>query len=237
MGAEAKQQDRSFSFHHGLFQQIWAANDLQIFIKMMVKRNLEIQIQALDLLERQASCNQSNDESILKEDVPNESLYNNGEIPDEIKVLEENAKGIKAVNTSQESIKSSVSKGISGNLLEQNMLDRLEDDDMDEKFKRLHLFFKNEKVDSNEINQRQDYLRAQRDKLLNIKKQARARQLNETVCITGRPQSASVTAAKILLDVKKENQTATDSELVSSTQLRLTLAKRLRTEVIDGAEN
>ena len=35
----------SFSFHNGLFQQIWAANDIRIFIRLMKQRNLEIQIQ------------------------------------------------------------------------------------------------------------------------------------------------------------------------------------------------
>lgn len=35
----------SFSFHNGLFQQIWAANDIRIFVRLMKQRNLEIQIQ------------------------------------------------------------------------------------------------------------------------------------------------------------------------------------------------
>jgi The ARF-like 2 binding protein BART len=42
----------AFSFHQGLFQQIWAANDIRIFIRMMKQRNLELQLQALDLIER-----------------------------------------------------------------------------------------------------------------------------------------------------------------------------------------
>jgi hypothetical protein len=44
--------NHSFSFHRGLFQQIWAANDIRIFVKLMVQRNVEIQLQALDLIER-----------------------------------------------------------------------------------------------------------------------------------------------------------------------------------------
>lgn len=36
---------QSFSFHNGLFQQIWAANDIRIFFRLMKSRNLEMQIQ------------------------------------------------------------------------------------------------------------------------------------------------------------------------------------------------
>uniref|UniRef100_A0AAG5CTM7 Cilia- and flagella-associated protein 36 n=1 Tax=Anopheles atroparvus TaxID=41427 RepID=A0AAG5CTM7_ANOAO len=55
---EADGEERSgantFSFHQGLFQQIWAANDIRIFIRMMVQRNVELQLQALDLIERRS---------------------------------------------------------------------------------------------------------------------------------------------------------------------------------------
>lgn len=43
------------NFHQGLFQQIWAANDIKIFIRMMTQRNIELQIQALDLIDRNIS--------------------------------------------------------------------------------------------------------------------------------------------------------------------------------------
>lgn len=32
--------------------QIWAANDIKIFIRMMTQRNVELQLQALDLIEK-----------------------------------------------------------------------------------------------------------------------------------------------------------------------------------------
>lgn len=38
-------ESHSFSFHKGLFQQIWAANDVRTFVRLMKQRNLEIQIQ------------------------------------------------------------------------------------------------------------------------------------------------------------------------------------------------
>jgi hypothetical protein len=81
--------------------------------------------------------------------------------------------------------------------------------------------------------ERQEHLRAQRDKILKIKKQARARQLNETVKKEGRPSSAK--AAQDLLesgsstDVARKAMVSSDASL----QLRQTLARRLRSEVVD----
>lgn len=45
----------SFSFHNGLFQQIWAANDIRIFVRLMKQRNLEIQIQGKNFFAAKAS--------------------------------------------------------------------------------------------------------------------------------------------------------------------------------------
>jgi hypothetical protein len=53
----------AFSFHQGLFQQIWAANDIRIFIRMMKQRNLELQLQALDLIERRSTPHYNSVES------------------------------------------------------------------------------------------------------------------------------------------------------------------------------
>lgn len=35
-----------------LFEQIWAANDYEMFKRMMTQRNVELQLQALELIER-----------------------------------------------------------------------------------------------------------------------------------------------------------------------------------------
>lgn len=39
-------------FFQNLFEQIWAANDYEMFKRMMVQRNVELQLQALELIER-----------------------------------------------------------------------------------------------------------------------------------------------------------------------------------------
>lgn len=225
----------SFSFHQGLFQQIWAANDIRIFVKMMVGRNLEIQLQALDLIERQqASRSQSKDGSSLveAEDIPNEGLYNDGQIPEEIKLPEENEVVLSTMQVLEEkfNVDSSLKTDQTEHILEQKLQDELKD----AKFKRLNLFFENDKIDKQEVKQRQEYLRAQRDKILLIKKQVRAKQLNETVNKTGRPQSASATAAKSLLDDGNQDSLMADPKSESSAQLRITLAKRLRAEIINS---
>lgn len=35
-----------------MFEQIWAANDYEIFKRLMTQRNVELQLQALELLEQ-----------------------------------------------------------------------------------------------------------------------------------------------------------------------------------------
>ncbi|KAL1500785.1 hypothetical protein ABEB36_006229 [Hypothenemus hampei] len=40
------------SFDNNLFEQIWAANDYGMFVRMMTRRNVELQLQALELIEK-----------------------------------------------------------------------------------------------------------------------------------------------------------------------------------------
>lgn len=56
------QQVKSIKFIYGIFKKIykknhilmkiWAANDIRIFVRMMTQRNVELQLQALDVIER-----------------------------------------------------------------------------------------------------------------------------------------------------------------------------------------
>lgn len=107
----------SFSFHKGLFQQIWAANDIRTFIRLMVQRNVELQLQALDLIERRQA-------SIASQDGSEDNERNAEQVDVDIEkamvheTVEEFTNGI-------------------------NKTDEQQDDD---KFKRLNLFFEQEKV-------------------------------------------------------------------------------------------
>lgn len=190
----------SFSFHRGLFQQIWAANDIRIFVRLMVQRNVEIQLQALDLIERrQASLQESeNGETSTEADVENEER--------EIEKFVEAEINLKATKSS-------------GNEQEERDEKQLNDD----KFQRLNLFFEKERVKTSDVSERQEYFRSQRDKILQIKKQARARQLNEMT--KERPTSAR--AAKMVLEGEKIEADE------STMNVRKLLAKRLRDEVVN----
>lgn len=193
LGKDESVDSHSFSFHRGLFQQVWAANDIRIFVRLMVQRNVEIQLQALDLLERrQASVQSDNGDDASAEQ---ESEIEKQEIEKSVEA---------EINTSS-------SDSTAGSVM----------DDSD-KFKRLNLFFE-QKVASTDVAQRQEYLRTQRDKILQIKKQARARQLHEAT--KERPTSAR--AAQRVID----GEAVTSDE--SSIQLRKMLAKKLREEVVD----
>lgn len=189
----------AFNFHQGLFQQIWAANDKRIFIRMMTQRNLELQLQALDLIERRQNSKNSESEPEITETIEvNESK--------ETKVQEE-------LTIEQEPIDLTVEENIP-----------------EDKFKRLNLFFEKETVDSADIKSRQEYLRAQRDKILEIKKKNRTRQLSESVKKSNRPSSGQV--AQRMMNSKNQSVGVDPPE--ASLVLRKTLARRLRAEVVDN---
>lgn len=89
-------------------------------------------------------------------------------------------------------------------------------------------------IDAADIQARQEYLRTQRDKIVEIKKKARARQLNETTHKGGssiRPSSAQV--AKQILEGHADEIVHNSERNEASVQLRKALAKRLRTEVVE----
>lgn len=157
----------------------------------MVQRNVEIQLQALDLIERrQASLQESE----------------NGENPPENELDEKE-----------------IEKFVEAEINKSDEKNREEEGNEGDRTKRLNLFFEKDRVKTADIAERQEYLRAQRDKILQIKKQARARQIIEAA--KERPTSARA-AQKII-----------DGEVVSadesSIQIRKLLAKKLRDEVVD----
>lgn len=88
-----------------------------------------------------------------------------------------------------------------------------------------------QKIDADEMKSRQDYLRAQRDKIVALKRRVRTEQLNANAERFGRPSSAQA-AQRLLLS---ETQFAEES-MQAPLQLRKALAKRLRNEVVDSKE-
>lgn len=185
----------AFNFHQGLFQQIWAANDKRIFVRMMTQRNLELQLQALDLIERRQNSKNSESDTEIAESID---------------------------------IKETEKLPVEESSIEQPLA--VEENVSDDKFKRLNLFFEKETIDSADIKSRQEYLRAQRDKILEIKKKNRTRQLTESVKKSNRPSSGQV--AQRMMNSKNQSVGVDPPE--ASLVLRQTLARRLRAEVVDN---
>lgn len=80
-----------------------------------------------------------------------------------------------------------------------------------------------------DIKSRQEYLRAQRDKIIALKRRVRTEQLNQNAEKNGRPTSSRA-AQRVLFS----NPEISDESMQASIQLRKALAKRLRNEVVDG---
>ncbi|XP_050070442.1 cilia- and flagella-associated protein 36 [Anopheles maculipalpis] len=226
----------TFSFHQGLFQQIWAANDIRIFIRMMVQRNVELQLQALDLIERRSQSLSKRDAETEGPDHADDALPElELNIDRELKYPPEDQDIERDILRSVENeLHTSVpdAEGVAPVLDRQSVLEQtLANGELTagekDKFQRLNLFFDQEKINNEDIKARQEYLRSQRDKILNIKKQARARQLNETIRKNDRPTSAQV--AQKFLDGETESVSVEPPE--GSLQLRKLLAQRLRNEV------
>lgn len=203
----------SFSFHRGLFQQIWAANDVRIFVRLMIQRNVELQLQALDLIERRQAS--------LQESENGDTSTRNIDEGEEEKEIE---RFVEAEINSQSSSTSNTNELSNLTADDDNHKDEKQlDFDNDDKFRRLNLFFEKERIKSSDVNERQEYFRTQRDKILQIKKQARARQLSEMT--KERPTSAR--AAKMVLEGEKIEADE------ASIAVRKMLAKRLRDEVVN----
>ncbi|XP_055617988.1 cilia- and flagella-associated protein 36 [Toxorhynchites rutilus septentrionalis] len=230
-GEHAKGRN-TFSFHQGLFQQIWAANDIRIFIRLMTQRNVEIQLQALDLIERrQASLGGSSDKAEGNTQQPSN-------VDEEQEVIAVDVENTNESITDVE-IEKDIIKSVEDEVKENPAIEALPIATVDEavvdtgdKFQRLNLFFDQDKINSEDMHARQEYLRTQRDKILQIKKQARARQLNETIKKNERPASAQV-AQKILENGTVDGSIVLSEPPESSLQLRKVLAQRLRDEVIE----
>ncbi|XP_053698538.1 cilia- and flagella-associated protein 36 [Sabethes cyaneus] len=232
--------DKTFSFHQGLFQQIWAANDIRIFIRMMTQRNVEIQLQALDLIERrQASQGASveTDEGAVGQQTSTSDRFQ----PEQEVAIESGRAEIAEGSTCDAGIEQDIIRSVEDEVKVKPSFGPADSvptggeiDSVDDKFQRLNLFFEQDTVNNDDMRNRQEYLRAQRDKILQIKKQARARQLNETIKRNERPASAQA-AQKILESGVPFGGGSAQPETLpeSSLQLRKMLAERLRNEIVE----
>lgn len=229
---EGDVESHSFSFHKGLFQQIWAANDIRTFVRLMKQRNLEIQIQGTLTFFLSPSCNVEDEKISHLSFVIALDLIERRQastMENELNSGDEN-KARKTENVIEKAVEEEIEKSVEA---ESQFISDAQDTQHqeDDKFKRLNLFFEQEKEarTDGDVATRQEYLRQQRDKILQIKKQARARQLYEET--KDRPKSAVAAAQKIIDGETFEP----DEASIQVIQVRKLLAKKLRDEVVNKA--
>ncbi|KAG5894764.1 hypothetical protein JTB14_032652 [Gonioctena quinquepunctata] len=236
------------AFDHNLFEQIWAANDYDMFKRIMTQRNVELQLQALELIEQKYGITP---QSFIPKQKHTKEIPITIEKPSDLEneVMEEVSKSFSAEEPSTSSIevenileeKKILSKALQ-ETRERTITEKTKEKSMEKphenmgklkaevKVEEIPSVTKTKEVDAVELKKRQEYLRAQRDKLVALKKEARRKQLNENGSKDGsnkaRPKSAK--AAEAVLTGE------TPSIERQQLQLRKTLADRLRSEVVTG---
>ncbi|CAG4953521.1 unnamed protein product [Parnassius apollo] len=249
-------------FHKRLFEQIWAANDYDMFVKMMTHKNVELQLQALELIERRygvmpnlfTSDSEKLDTTRSEGD---EDWQDHDDVMTEIKKLQ-----LKEYESSDETVtvppehvvtekKTLITKLQRFDKKEENVEKKTEDKTEEKAEIELRGAIRKPKfidvpkptpqkleVSEDEVRARQEYLKQQRDKLLALKKQVRAKQLGaetspgfeggEGISSTQRqqrPRSARMAQAALAGN--------TPPPPPDAMSLRKALATKLKAEVVD----
>lgn len=247
-------------FHQSLFEQIWAANEFEIFKRMMNQKNLELQLQALNMIEQKygltpasLTCGNDNfpDDEIVMEQILNrrdnkEEIQENSVTPEEevVPLKEERERLAQEYQNERirmaEALKTSENSSLNTSLdKERKFLETLPETSVDEaeipeeqssvsSKSEESLEAKENIVRDEDIKKRQKYLKAQRDKLVIMKKKARSERLEKNAT---RPSSARVVAEAAMkggsdLDLPQSSES-------SILQLRKALAARLKAEVVN----
>ncbi|XP_066995121.1 cilia- and flagella-associated protein 36 [Anabrus simplex] len=229
-------------FHKTLFEQVWAANDYEIFKRIMLQKNLELQLQALELIQQRCGVTS---QALLPPD-GDEVLHTEEEarIMEEVikKSLEEYEASKQLLDDSTLQLEQSLSSPEEHQRLEaecrrekellqtalQNSIDSSSNPSGTETEKTPEESESEpvqSEVDPEELARRQAYLKSQRDKLLALKKQEREKQLREAEVTITRSRPRSARAAQSAL--------AGEADVNSKTlKARKALAERLRSEVV-----
>ncbi|CAG9565413.1 unnamed protein product [Danaus chrysippus] len=231
-------------FHKRLFEQIWAANDYEMFVKMMTHKNVELQLQALELIEKRYGIlpNLFNEES---ENLDSSGSTENSDWADSDDVMTE----IKKLHLDDFEVKDEITVPKEEVVAQkQTLLTQLQHfenieesspkQDTEKKLKEVEPLNKimiptKTEVSEEDIRERQEYLKQQRDKLLAMKKQVREKKLGslqnegagEGLSHSARPRSARAAQAALAGNTP---QPASDAML-----MRKALASKLKTEVVN----
>ncbi|XP_025154343.1 cilia- and flagella-associated protein 36 isoform X2 [Harpegnathos saltator] len=246
-------------FQQNLFEQIWAANEYEIFKRMMIQKNLELQLQALNMIEQKYGLTPASlvyetdslhDDELVMEDLINKHVLEDQSedepvISPETSFIAEHERLAAEYYNERALLEEALRKSqdASRNASDDESTEEIEyashEKEPVEKFRPLRKFdplnpIPISKKESNEdemsaedIKKRQDYLKARRDKLVALKKEARSQQLemNKT-----RPSSARVVAEATMKGQQElEAAQAVDPSIL---QVRRALAARLKAEVV-----
>ncbi|XP_015591060.1 cilia- and flagella-associated protein 36 isoform X2 [Cephus cinctus] len=246
-------------FQQSLFEQIWAANEYEIFKRMMIQKNLELQLQALSLIEQKYGLTPASltceadalqdDELVMEELLHKHMLEERRESETELDpdpvLLEEHQRLASQYNAERELLQKALRESANSTRSHSPEPEQEQDEAVQNQSKTplknipelkklvpldpipVKPKSNDDKAEEIEIKKRQDYLKAQRDKLVALKKQARSQRLETN---GARPSSARV-AAKAAINGKKDYE---DSEALepSKIQVRKALAARLKAEVV-----
>jgi len=231
------------SFQHGLFEQVWAADDFEIFKRMMIQKNIELQLQALELLQQRYGVLPESLQPPKKE----KENDNENQVLEEIKRIskEDHEAYVASLNKEQADLEKALATSADEHAKlvaakqAQEML-------LVEHLSNLNISSSNSKgflstevsapvavTSSNEIDEdalakRTAYLKQQRDKLLAMKKAEREKQLSEVEASQGTSRPKSARAARSAMGSHGRKQI--DPKTL---EIRKTLAEKLRQEVID----
>ncbi|XP_073950518.1 uncharacterized protein isoform X1 [Choristoneura fumiferana] len=243
-------------FHRRLFEQIWAANDYDIFVKMMTHKNVELQLQALELIERRFGA-LPNIFATVPEDLESSRSDESDDWPDtddvmtEIKNLRiDELEDTDDVVTVQPEEVVAEKKTLLSKVFKMQSFDKKEEATKITPSTPEEPYVveppkpppKKVEVSEEEIRTRQEYLKQQRDKLLALKKQVRERRLgaaeteaegagNSRIREGGSQRSfARPRSAKV---AQAALAGAPPPPSPDAMQLRKALASKLKTEVVD----
>jgi len=230
------------SFQHGLFEQVWAADDFEIFKRMMIQKNIELQLQALELLQQRYGVLP---ESLQPQQEKKENTEDQ-EVLEEIKRIskedhdayiatlnKEQADLEKALATSADEHKKLLAAKQTQEKLLVEHLTHLNINTESKGFLHSEIstpvaVTSNDVVDEEELARRTKYLKQQRDKLLAMKKAEREKQLAGAEASLGSSRPKSARAARSAL--RSHGRQTIDPKTL---EVRRALAEKLKQEVID----
>ncbi|CAN8031731.1 unnamed protein product, partial [Ixodes persulcatus] len=250
-------------FHQGLFEQVWAADDYEIFKRMMTQKNIDLQLQALEIMAQRyglvPDAFQGEPQGTADEDIQEEKSDNDNAKEDEealmAHVIKKSLEDMAAAKESESMEEKLIEEAIQATLVEKQRLEveKSKEKELLDKCPKIWLRHYRERyrpprrrcfcrrrqedlatrhqpVSSEEVNQRREYLRSQRDKLVALKRAEREKQLSSTLeqDTVQRPRSSRAARAALQGDVALEAPNDDSGNLA----FRKSLAARLKAEVI-----